>query len=339
MRTATSSGWLRARLSASTPKEVWVVITRNVANRSGRFAAAVFVGLAVIGCGGAAGTTSSSRLMPAATPAATLAVTAPIAPSPVSNSSAAVIDPPEDLSAASTYEQFAPFFDYHVDVAFDIKEKSTRQDAGATIRDITYTSEAGQPVDAYLVVPAGSGPFPAVLFEHGMGDTRDQLVDEAITLAQQQHVVGLVPTRPVTPASTGTNEAILQIREMRHGYDLLASQPGVDKSRLGYVGFSMGAVLGSEIVAFERRIKTAVLIEGVPSVAQNWLDTAALAPHATTASLLFQFGTGDTYYQTDGANAWAALFGSRAHVQWYESGHSPSEVFLTDCTKWLKANL
>lgn len=261
-----------------------MVIKRNVANRSGRLAVAVAVGLAVIGCG-AANTTSSSQPVPVATPIATLAVTASIAPSPVSNSSAALIDPPDDLPAASTYEQFAPFFDYHVDVAFDIKEKSTRQDAGATIRDITYTSEAGQPVDAYLVVPAGSGPFPAVLFEHGMGDNRDQLVDEAITLAQQQHVVGLVPTRPITPAATGTSEAILQIREMRHGYDLLASQPGVDKSRLGYVGFSMGAVLGSEIVAFERRIKTAVLIEGVPSVAQNWLDTAALAPHATTGIL------------------------------------------------------
>jgi hypothetical protein len=101
----------------------------------------------------------------------------------------------------------------------------------------------------------------------------------------------------------------------------------------------MGAVLGSEIVAFEPRIKTAVLIESVPSVAQNWLDAAILAPHATHASLLFQFGTGDTYYTREVANAWAALYTGPTQVKWYETNHAPADVFLTDCTRWFKAKL
>jgi len=273
----------------------------------------------------------------------TVAVSPPVVPSPTRTagptSAAAVIEFPWEMPANATYEQLVPLFAYHADSPLTFTEKAPRQEDGATIRDITYTGEAGQPVDAYLVVPAGKGPFPAVLFEHGMGDNRDQLIDEAVTLARQQHVVGLVPTRPVTLATSGTDEAILQIREMRHGFDVLASQPGVDKSRLGYVGFSMGAVLGAEIVAFEGRIKTAVLMEGVPSVAQSWLDTNVLAPHATKASLLFMFGHGDTYYHTDDANAWAALFKGQTQVLWYDQGHSPSDAFNADCTKWLATHL
>jgi dienelactone hydrolase len=313
------------------PKEGHVLRNRSVAIRSGQIAVAIFVGLAAIGCGGAAATEPTRPAGSAASVTASGAA---------SNSSVeAVVELPANVAADSTYEQLVSLVVYHADAPFDVKVKGTREESGATVRDITYMSEAGQPVDAYLVVPAGSGPFSAVLFEHGMGDTRDQLIDEAVRLAQEQLVVGLVPTRPITPASTGTDEAILQIREIRRGYDVLVSQLGVDKSRLGYVGFSMGAVLGAEVVAFESRIKTAVLIEGVPAVADDWLDTAVLAPHATRASLLFQFGTGDTYYNTDDANAWAALFKDRAHVQWYVSGHAPSEEFLTDCTTWLRANL
>jgi dienelactone hydrolase len=244
------------------------------------------------------------------------------------------------LPASPTFDQLVPLLAYHSAVPFNVVLNDARtEDGGVIVRDITYAGEGGQPVDAYLVVPSGSGPFPAVLFEHGMGDTRDQFLDEAVTLAQQQHVLSLVPTRPSTAASDGTEEAILQMREMRHGLDLLVAQPGADESRLGYVGFSMGAVIGSEIVAFESRIKTAVLIEAVPSVARGWLDPTILAPHATKASLLFQFGRSDTYYDEADANAFAALYTGDTEVKWYDSPHSASAVFLVDCTTWMSTHL
>ena len=293
---------------------------RNVSH-VGQLAATILAGLAAVGCAGA-GTTPSSFL-----------------PTPAPSSGSGVIEYPWELPATPTYEQLVPLFAYHSTVPFDVKENGVHVDGGATVRDITYMGEAGQPVDAFLVVPSGSGPFPAVLFEHGMGETRDTFIDEAVALAQAQHVVGLVPTRPITPANSGTDEAILQMREMRHGFDLLVSQPGVDASRLGYAGFSMGAVIGSEIVAFEPRIKTAVLIEGVPNVAQNWLDTAVLAPHVANASLFFQFGSGDTNYNTDDANAWAALYKGSTQVKWYASGHAPSQEFMDDATAWFSTNL
>jgi dienelactone hydrolase len=303
--------------------------------RVGPFAVTTFVALAAIGCGGGTATTGpASSLGTTPAGASPAAATNAATPSP----GGAVIELPTQLPAHPTYEQLLPLFAYHSATPFDVKENGSHDEGGVTVRDISYAGEAGQLVDAYLVVPPGDGPFPAVLFEHGMGDTRDQYIDLAVALAGQQHVVGLVPTRPVTASAGGTDEAILQIREMRHGLDLLVAQPGVDGSRLGYVGFSMGAVLGSEIVAVESRLKTAVLMEAVPNVARNWLDPAVLAPHAATTDILFQFGKSDPNYGEDEANAFAALYPQK-QVSWYDQPHSISTEFATDCEKWLSTNL
>jgi hypothetical protein len=51
------------------------------------------------------------------------------------------------------------------------------------------------------------------------------------------------------------------------------------------------------------------------------------------------FGKGDTYYNQTDANAWVALYKTTTKVQWYDSGHSPSQAFMDDCTAWFKANL
>jgi predicted esterase len=309
-----------------------VLQNRGSFARAGRFGVIALVALALIGCGGTATTgPAATATTPAGTTPAT--TTNDATPSP----DGAVIELPIELPADPTFEQLLPFFAYHSATPFDVTENGSRDEGGVTVRDISYMGESGQRVDAYLVVPPGDGPFPAVLFEHGMGDTRDQYIDLAVALAGQQNIVGLVPTRPVTASAGGTDEAILQIREMRHGLDLLIAQPGVDSARLGYVGFSMGAVLGSEIVAVESRLKTAVLMEAVPNVAQNWLDPAVLAPHAANTKILFQFGKSDTNYGQDEANAFAALYPQK-QVSWYDQPHSVSAEFAADCEKWLETS-
>jgi dienelactone hydrolase len=317
-------------------------MTGQLLPRLARIAAGAVFGLAAIGC---AGTTATPTAVPqpTASVAVTPAPTPTLAPTPTPQATApagGVLDLPTGLSADATYDQFAALLAYHSSVPFDIKENGSRKAAGGvTVKDITYMGEGGQPVSAYLIVPAGKGPFPAILFEHGMGDDRDQFIDGAISMAGKLHAVGLVPTRPVTAAINGTGEAILQMREMRHGLDLLAAQPGVDKSRLGYVGFSMGACIGSEIVAFEPRIKAAVLMAAVPDVCSSWLDAAVVAPHATTARLFFQFGEGDSFYEHADIDPFVALYTGQPKVKWYPVPHDVAPEYLADAQAWLATEL
>jgi len=53
--------------------------------------------------------------------------------------------------------------------------------------------------------------------------------------------------------------------DLRRGIDVLMSRSDVDSSRIAYVGHSYGAQWGAILCAIEKRIKTAVLMAGVPS--------------------------------------------------------------------------
>ena len=47
-------------------------------------------------------------------------------------------------------------------------------------------------ISAYLVIPEGNGVFPAVLYLHAGGMSKDQFLEEAILLAQQGVVCLLI---------------------------------------------------------------------------------------------------------------------------------------------------
>src|SRR6266513_3631724 len=80
-------------------------------------------------------------------------------------------------------------FDYDSKDPIAAREAGHRKRGGVTIIDLSYASPGGGRVPAYLVVPAGRGPFAAILFGHWMmpGSTlmnRRQFLDEAVVLAR-----------------------------------------------------------------------------------------------------------------------------------------------------------
>ena len=64
---------------------------------------------------------------------------------------------PKEFSAHFTYDRNAPL---------DIKENSTENRETVRVVDLSYASPAGGRVSAYLVLPAGPGPFPAIVYAH-----------------------------------------------------------------------------------------------------------------------------------------------------------------------------
>src|SRR5215213_7190700 len=79
-------------------------------------------------------------------------------------------------------EEAAKLFAYDRSRALDLKEVSAREQDGITIRDVeyaAYTSARGR-IKAFLVEPAGKGPFAGVLFFHWYGrpkGNREQFLD------------------------------------------------------------------------------------------------------------------------------------------------------------------
>lgn len=62
-------------------------------------------------------------------------------------------------------------FQYDASQPLDIRESRTETQGNVTIHDITYASPKGGRVTAYLITPAGKGPFPGIVYQHwGLGN-------------------------------------------------------------------------------------------------------------------------------------------------------------------------
>jgi dienelactone hydrolase len=194
---------------------------------------------------------------------------------------AAVVAQAADAPAKSDpgFEKLAREFDYDRNALLDIREEHREERDGAIITDLSYASPRGGRVPAYLVKPAGNGPFAGILFGHWMMPrspmaNRKEFLEEALLLARSG-AVSLLTDAPLVrpgfvkqpgelPALAQNAEASRQqVIDFRRGVDLLLARNDVDPARLAYVGHSYNAHTGGILSAVEKRIGSFVLMAGV----------------------------------------------------------------------------
>jgi cephalosporin-C deacetylase-like acetyl esterase len=167
-------------------------------------------------------------------------------------------------------------FDYDESAPLDIKEVGVINRTGVRVHDITYASPKSGRVTAYLVVPTARGRFAGIVFGHWGYGTRTEFLPEAILYARAGVVSLLVDDLDVRPApwrrkapgtepETVRENFIQSAVDLRRGIDVLRSRTEVDPNRIAYVGHSSGAHWGAILSAVDRRLKTVVLMAGVPS--------------------------------------------------------------------------
>src|SRR5437667_11948504 len=91
------------------------------------------------------------------------------------------------LTVASAAKSAAPdvhLFDYDRKAPLDFHDNGAQDITGITVHDISYASPKGGSVPAFLVVPQGKGPFPAVIFVHWGQGNRTEFLSEALILAR-----------------------------------------------------------------------------------------------------------------------------------------------------------
>jgi dienelactone hydrolase len=223
-------------------------------------------------------------------------------------------------------------------------------------------------IDGYLVLPPGSGRKPAVVFVHGSGGDRNELLEKARQLAERG-VVGLTITEPSTshpPARASTVAASLrnveagQVRDVaaiRRGVDLLQTLPQVDPERIGYLGWSAGARAGTFVAASDPRVKALALLsaggapvstyvalapEQVRGVVQNVLtriDPIRYAARARPGSLLLEDGRRDTVVPNSALKNIVRAAPKGTTVRWYDAPHELDDRAYRDAYDWLQQKL
>ncbi len=316
--------------------------------------------LALAACGGSdttASTSPSSAARAAASPSPSWSPTMSPAPNPV-------VKPGEK---PPPFSELRALFAYDTSEPFGLQKHPglDRTTAGVTLRCITYQSGGNQAV-GYLVMPEGEGPFPVVVYAPGWLYQVDQTWGEDAAAMAKKGYAGLLLAEPSTPfntfdAPTDIASYIRYVTQERRALDLLATLPRIDSKRVGFVGWSNGAILGSLLAGLENRIKVYAFLGvcgtttysaeekeslGAPMGAAfaRWaarmsvIDNIVYVGRSEGAKLLFINGRGDANAMHD-ARAFLAATPKGTSWHLYAGGHWPSDAASKYIFAWMVKNL
>lgn len=131
---------------------------------------------------------------------------------------------------------------------------------------VTYLSD-GLRVKARVFWPAGEGPRPAVLFNHGgVSGLSEGTLDRCRELAQAGYVVFASSYRGEDGSEGVVEVAKGEVNDVLAGLEWLRKHPRVDPGRIGAVGTSHGALVSLLAASRTDRIKALVFAYGVADI-------------------------------------------------------------------------
>ena len=259
-------------------------------------------------------------------------------------------------------------FDYDAKAPLAYRDGGrVNRDYPVEVRDVSYRS-GRDTIPAFLVEPVGRKHLPAVVYVHGSGGDRTDLLVPATFLAGRGAVALLIrepsagARQPagLDPAAALRWQRDLAVRDVvavRRAVDLLDTLPSVDPEHVGYVGWSLGARTGAIAAGVAPRLKALVLRSGgAPPVADYLAQApAALRPklrpllrdvdplrwiaRAHPGSLLLQDGRRDEVVPQAALEGLAAAAPKRTDVRWYRAGHALDLAAFRDQLAWLTERL
>ena len=183
-----------------------------------------------------------------------------------------VLPPPADAADALRMS----FYTYDRSLPLNAKLEPLDANADHTRYRLTYDSVHDQRVPAILSLPKRfAAPYPAVLLMHGSGGHKDADYIKAASfmLTSQGYATISIDSqyrgdrkRPdvtgelLNPDSFRMRDAWVQtVVDLRRAVDYLASRTDIDTTKIGYLGFSMGGMLGACLGGVESRISCFLL--------------------------------------------------------------------------------
>lgn len=215
-------------------------------------------------------------------------------------------------------------------------------------RRFEYTSR-GDRVPGILLLPAGPGPFPLVLLQHGAGGSKDAdyldpvrvpwaqrgvavasidfpLHGERSSAKLSEQLLAVFAARSLAaPDALALFEEFARqaVTDLARALDALCARPEIDANRIGYAAFSLGAILGSLFVPYDARVRAAALAVGGAGVGigPKALDPVAHIGRFAPRPLLFVNATRDERISRAAAEAFHGAAGDPKEVLWFDAGH------------------
>src|SRR6266853_1072144 len=216
---------------------------------------------------------------PTPSPAQSLSPSAPTpSPSPSQSPTAEPAQPGTPVQYPKpSYPDLLPRFDYDSHSGLDMRETDVKKRDKIRLIELNYSGASGNRVPAYLLIPPGNGPFPAILWAHWLMKgsplaNKDEFLEEALVLAHSG-VVSLLIDAPqarndwvevksstLEQVKQQSEAAAHQVIDLRRAVDLLSGRADVDRHRIAFVGHSWDAHVGAILAGVETRIGSYVLM-------------------------------------------------------------------------------
>ena len=269
-------------------------------------------------------------------------------------------------------------FAYDAKAPLNLKKTFEATFNGVTRSVITFDSPDGGSATGMMVEPVGrTGLRPGVVVMHASTNpSGPQGVRAAIFMMEEAAQRGAVvigidhpyvrrngTSSPRLPLEMRDRPEHIQLmKDLQRAVDVLIAQGNVDPARIGFLGYSYGAFIGTGFVGIERRIKAAVLAAGmgghvtavtnkvllpqlatfstcaerVAWFAQNVpIEPIRFVSGAAPTALLFQIGRLDNVVLPADAQAVYDAASSPKEVLYYDAGHSLTPQAIVDRYAWL----
>ncbi|MCX7993208.1 MAG: alpha/beta fold hydrolase [Fimbriimonadales bacterium] len=288
-------------------------------------------------------------------------------------------------NSASKYDADL-IFGYDKTLPLSPQETLAEETAQYQVYKVTYRSARDQRVPAFLILPKNRGEekLPCVILMHGLGGDKRmfQMLWGPLTQAgyalfaidAQYHgerrpnddipFFGMYPYR--------ARDALIQtVVDLRRGVDYLQARKEIDPDKIGYIGASMGGIIGSMFAGVDERVKAPVLLVAggdwkilmEKSTLSMWRDAAKNNPKQMEEALrvmdvvdpvnwvgriaprpvLFINGDADDVVPVESNKALQTAAREPKKVVWYRGGHvpPPSDWFtvIGEVTRWLDTHL
>jgi dienelactone hydrolase len=168
-------------------------------------------------------------------------------------------------------------FDYDRTAPLNATMTLTKDLPKAKVYSVTYKGAEGAEVPAVLVLPKvkrGVRTYPCLSEGHGLASKKEDVVNGATINTFAKRGVGVFAIDARNHGARGGEQQAreaaanledlysmlrLTVIDMRRGIDFLLARTKCDPKRLGYVGFSMGGLVGTMLTGVDKRIAAAAL--------------------------------------------------------------------------------
>jgi carboxymethylenebutenolidase len=193
-------------------------------------------------------------------------------------------------------------------------------------KSVSYKS-GDETVQAVLYIPAGKGPFPAIIVIHEWWGLNDWVKDQGSKLSDEGYVTLAIDLYRGRVAKTPdeAHEIMRGVpedrakRDLHAAFEFLASQPNVKKDRIGSIGWCMGGGYSLDVALQEPTLAATVINYGHLAT-----DTEALKK--INAPILGLFGAQDRGITPDDVHKFEASMkqlGKKIDVKIYDdAGHA-----------------